>query len=1060
MLCYRNMCGLCLPIVLCYYCKPIAQKLFSKSKNKPSKDFGAEDTASVAPVPTPIHAHHAKFLSKPSPQQRQRQNEAAAAAAAAQTPGAGQEPGWENIPTPGNTPGVGPPPPLIAGGVSRSSSYHSIPSPNPNPNLNGRPPSPSLTNTSFSRQPGAFSPNPNDYSQRPVPTKKTSATAAVGILASLDPHANPASPALTPYAQHNVSKSHSEERFYTGSENGHYNQQQSFTPSAGNAPPAAERKEKRGFWGSSRDRDRDRRDHQQPQPYEYSQQPGPRVPASTEVPRQSAESERTLTSMIGYLAATNSEDWSVVLEVCDRASLNESNAKEAVKALRSEFKYGQPHAQLAAAKLWAIMLRNSTDIFISQSRQRKFLDTLEELIKSGRSTPVVTDRLLEIIAAAAYASGRHKKGSEKDGFRGLWLRVKPADKPDEGIPFDSEDAMFSPPSTRTSTYDNGIVIGTPTGIPSVALQQASPLPAENIAPIRHKPAGTRNRIIPPDEDIRRLFQECKMAMGNASLLSEALLTCTPSSLKHNAIIKEFHKKCENSQQLIIAQIDWATAQAAQSRVKRNLEKEQRGGDDSEGREDRQRDKDKDGRRRRKDGKDGDDETTEEKLLNALLGANEELQAALRQYEDLYTILVEKKSRKDVRMDRREFAQHQQQQQEQLAVAAGIGASRSRSPSPARSVSGSPPSNHGSVPSHGGHGSTTGHAHSQSFQGTTPVGGVYTTHQGSRTNISPPVQQQGVAPPQGLYTNQTHSQTYINSHRSPPDLQHDNSSLAPPPKAPYGPRSPGNLNNNAMRSRTPSPNGINNRPDELYNGAQPPYSASADYHHGTGVVAVTHNEAYAGSYDGHTQQPPHSAQAQGYGGHYGGYQHGAERYQDDNASSIYQYPQGEQQEYRGQQDYQGYHQQHGTSLQYGGAAEQEEQEMEYDEDGAPLRPTAKALGKRKAQEPVEEETNRRASVTSEDLYLSQQGILSLGPNSDNDADSLSSTNARQGDNAGGVNGSSGGSGAKPWMSPPVQYVYDAAAERTKERLEEAHRAVAAANSTSNTATARPLVNGVH
>jgi hypothetical protein len=104
------------------------------------------------------------------------------------------------------------------------------------------------------------------------------------------------------------------------------------------------------------------------------------------------------------------------------------------------------------------MLRNSTDIFISQSRQRKFLDTLEELIKSGRSTPVVTDRLLEIIAAAAYASGRHsesstlgsepafsdlvgkygyadtrptEKGSEKDGFRGLWLRVKPADKPDE-----------------------------------------------------------------------------------------------------------------------------------------------------------------------------------------------------------------------------------------------------------------------------------------------------------------------------------------------------------------------------------------------------------------------------------------------------------------------------------------------------------------------------------------------------------------------------------------------------------------------------------------------------
>jgi hypothetical protein len=41
----------------------------------------------------------------------------------------------------------------------------------------------------------------------------------------------------------------------------------------------------------------------------------------------------------GYLTATASEDWSLVLEVCDRASANESNAKEAVRALKREFKY-------------------------------------------------------------------------------------------------------------------------------------------------------------------------------------------------------------------------------------------------------------------------------------------------------------------------------------------------------------------------------------------------------------------------------------------------------------------------------------------------------------------------------------------------------------------------------------------------------------------------------------------------------------------------------------------------------------------------------------------------
>ena len=40
----------------------------------------------------------------------------------------------------------------------------------------------------------------------------------------------------------------------------------------------------------------------------------------------------------GYLFATQSEDWSLVLEVCDRVSQNEENAKEAAKALRREFK--------------------------------------------------------------------------------------------------------------------------------------------------------------------------------------------------------------------------------------------------------------------------------------------------------------------------------------------------------------------------------------------------------------------------------------------------------------------------------------------------------------------------------------------------------------------------------------------------------------------------------------------------------------------------------------------------------------------------------------------------
>jgi hypothetical protein len=131
-----------------------------------------------------------------------------------------------------------------------------------------------------------------------------------------------------------------------------------------------------------------------------------------------------LTFLQGYLTATASEDWALVLEVCDRASINESTAKEAVRALKREFKYGEPPAQLSAARvrtrpsqhrssampdhsflqLWAIMLRNSSDTFIIQCTSRKFLDTIEELLSSSRTSPVVRERLLEVVSAAAYAT--------------------------------------------------------------------------------------------------------------------------------------------------------------------------------------------------------------------------------------------------------------------------------------------------------------------------------------------------------------------------------------------------------------------------------------------------------------------------------------------------------------------------------------------------------------------------------------------------------------------------------------------------------------------------------
>jgi hypothetical protein len=41
---------------------------------------------------------------------------------------------------------------------------------------------------------------------------------------------------------------------------------------------------------------------------------------------------------IAHLTATDNDDWSVVLQLCEMASASAANAKEAVKALRLEFR--------------------------------------------------------------------------------------------------------------------------------------------------------------------------------------------------------------------------------------------------------------------------------------------------------------------------------------------------------------------------------------------------------------------------------------------------------------------------------------------------------------------------------------------------------------------------------------------------------------------------------------------------------------------------------------------------------------------------------------------------
>ena len=68
------------------------------------------------------------------------------------------------------------------------------------------------------------------------------------------------------------------------------------------------------------------------------------------------------------------------------------------------------------------------------------------------------------------------KEKDKDGFRALWCRLKPADKPETGIPFDTEDAMFSPPVAPIRRPSSQYSLETPIFAQTFSRDDLSPTP--------------------------------------------------------------------------------------------------------------------------------------------------------------------------------------------------------------------------------------------------------------------------------------------------------------------------------------------------------------------------------------------------------------------------------------------------------------------------------------------------------------------------------------------------------------------------------------------------------
>jgi hypothetical protein len=129
---------------------------------------------------------------------------------------------------------------------------------------------------------------------------------------------------------------------------------------------------------------------------------------------------------------------------------------------------------ISVMQLWAVMLVNSSELFVHQSTESKVLDTLQDVFTSQRTPFFVRENLRVVIDAAARAS--HGTSYEcQSRIRMLWRTIKPVVKLDEVglspaflagllnierecffqcVPFGADVSMVNPPSPWRSTVDN------------------------------------------------------------------------------------------------------------------------------------------------------------------------------------------------------------------------------------------------------------------------------------------------------------------------------------------------------------------------------------------------------------------------------------------------------------------------------------------------------------------------------------------------------------------------------------------------------------------------------
>ncbi|ELU36168.1 protein tyrosine kinase domain-containing protein [Rhizoctonia solani AG-1 IA] len=299
--------------------------------------------------------------------------------------------------------------------------------------------------------------------------------------------------------------------------------------------------------------------------------------------------------------------------------------------------YKKPYLALLF-RAYSYPLLRCRPYFASHVPEQELLGVIEEVALSSRTSPVVRDRLVEVMGASVFLL----KDAETLGpYQSTWMKLRQRLRlthPPEGLAITAEDHIISTNSPITPSVSSNPPSNEPSGYSVVEElgtigpeQDASQVAEDRAVDQENEPCLTRSPATETEPGPAAsnpmgdawLFEECESARGNCRILAESLLYTTLDSVLKDPLIKvchrsspvprltivmaqEFRENTMTSKEIIDAHIETATISADSARA----------------------------RRWSNDSSNSATRSTEEQLLQALVTTQAEIKYTLQSYEEL------------------------------------------------------------------------------------------------------------------------------------------------------------------------------------------------------------------------------------------------------------------------------------------------------------------------------------------------------------------------------------------------------------------------------------------